>query len=141
MMVDAARLRVLLDRLRETEAELRRLRELGVDAVRHDPDRLNSVKYLFVLAAEVAIDAGQHVIAAEGLRAPETFAGVFEELGRSGWLPEELAASLAAMARFRNLLVHGYAEVDDDTVVAVLHGDRLDDLDHFRQALSSRLGS
>jgi uncharacterized protein YutE (UPF0331/DUF86 family) len=102
-------------------------------------DRLNSVKYLFVLAAEVAIDTGQHVIASEGLKAPASFAGVFEELGRSGWLPNELAASLAAMARFRNLLVHGYADVDDDVVVGTLHSDRLDDLTRFRQELARRV--
>lgn len=135
-MVDAARLRGLLDRLRETETELRRLRELGRDQVRGDVDRLNSVKYLFVLAAEVAIDAGQHVIAAEGLKAPDTFAGVFEELARGGYIPEELAAPLAAMARFRNLLVHGYARVDDEIVLDVLQGRNLDDLSRLRQELS-----
>jgi uncharacterized protein YutE (UPF0331/DUF86 family) len=138
-MVDEVRLRALLDRLRDAEAELRRLRALGPEAVRDDVDRLNSVKYLFVVAAEVAIDAGQHVIASEGLRAPASFAGVFEELGRGGWLPDELAASLAAMARFRNLLVHGYADVDDDIVLATLHGDRLDDLGRLRQELARRV--
>jgi uncharacterized protein YutE (UPF0331/DUF86 family) len=71
------------------------------DEVAHDADRLNSVKYLFVLAAEVAIDAGQHVIAAEGLRSPASFAGVFDELGRAGWITEDLAASLGAMAAGR----------------------------------------
>lgn len=135
-MVDAARLRGLLDRLRDTEAELRRLRDLGREAVRDDVDRLNSVKYLFVLAAEVAIDAGQHVIAAVGLPAPDTFAGVFEELARGGFIPEELAKPLGAMARFRNLLVHGYAHVDDEIVLDTLQGESLDDLSRFRQALS-----
>ncbi|MGI8875035.1 MAG: hypothetical protein ACR2KP_12045 [Egibacteraceae bacterium] len=50
-----------------------------------------------------AIDAGQHVVASEGLDAPTTFAGVFAELGRSGWVPDDLAASLGALATFRNL--------------------------------------
>jgi uncharacterized protein YutE (UPF0331/DUF86 family) len=138
-MVDAERLRRLLDRVRDAESELRRLRALEPVEVLDDPDRLNSVKYLFVVAAEAAIDAGQHVIAAEGLRAPATFAAVFEELRQGGWLPEDLATSLAAMARFRNLLVHGYADVDDERVVATLQGDRLDDLTAFRRQLAARL--
>lgn len=137
-MVDEPRLRGLLDRLRDAEAELHRLRDLGREPVRHDADRLNSVKYLFVVAAEVAIDVGQHVIASEGLKAPDTFAGVFEELGRAGWLSAELARSLAAMARFRNLLVHGYADVDDDIVIDTLHSDAVGDLARFRQELSQR---
>jgi uncharacterized protein YutE (UPF0331/DUF86 family) len=138
-MVDAERLRALLDRLRDAETELWRLRELGRDEVRGDTDRLNSTKYLFILAAEVAIDAGQHVIASEGLRAPGTFAAVFEELGKQEWLGPELSTSLAAMARFRNLLVHGYANVDDDIVVDMLHGASLDDLALFRSTLSRLL--
>lgn len=138
-MVDVGRLRELLDRLREAEIELQRLRDLGRQPVREDVDRLNSVKYLFVLAAEVAIDAGQHIIASEGLRAPASFAGVFEELDRDGWLPPNLAASLAAMARFRNLLVHGYGDVDDDRVIEILHGSPIDELAQFRTELARRI--
>ncbi|MFA9446076.1 DUF86 domain-containing protein [Egicoccus sp. AB-alg6-2] len=135
-MVDAERLLALLDRLERTEDELRRLRELGPAAVRDDVDRMYACKYLFVLAAEIAIDAGQHVIASEGYSAPSSFAGVFEELARRGAIDAELGDSLGAMARFRNLLVHGYAEVDDDRVVDILHGDRLHDLQRLRSSLA-----
>lgn len=58
--------------------------------MRGDTDRLNSVKYLFVVAAEVMIDTGQHVIATEGLEPPTSFAGVFEKLGRAGVVPHGL---------------------------------------------------
>jgi uncharacterized protein YutE (UPF0331/DUF86 family) len=44
-------------------------------------------------------------------------------------LGEELAASMSSAVRFRNLLVHEYAEIDDDRVVGYL--DRLDDLAGF----------
>jgi uncharacterized protein YutE (UPF0331/DUF86 family) len=135
MTVDAERLRSLLDRLRTTEQELTRLRDLGAAAVRDDVDRLNSVKYLFVMAAEIAIDTGQHIIAAEGLDGPGSFADVFGVLGRAGWLTDEFAETMAEVARFRNLLVHGYADVDDDRVVEILR-DRLDDLATFRQQVA-----
>lgn len=137
MTVDQERLRALLDRLRATETELERLRALGGDAVRHDVDRLNSVKYLFVMAAEVAIDIGQHIIASEGLSAPKTFASTFAVLADAGWLPGDLAATFGDIARFRNLLVHGYADVDDDRVIQILQ-ERLDDLAAFRQHIASQ---
>lgn len=41
------------------------------------------------------------------------------------------------MARFRNLLVHQYAEVDDQRVISILR-ERLDDLAAARQALAER---
>lgn len=40
------------------------------------------------------------------------------------------------MAGLRNLLVHGYAEVDDERVVAILK-DRLDDFDRLRRRLAA----
>jgi uncharacterized protein YutE (UPF0331/DUF86 family) len=140
-MVDPTRLGALVERLRHTEHELLRLRELGVEPVRSDPDRLNSVKYLFVLAAEVAIDVGQHILAGEGLRLPETFAGVFAELAAAQWIEDELATSLGSLARFRNLLVHGYAAVDDDRVIDILHSAALRDLASFREQVSGRAGT
>ena len=51
----------------------------------------------------------------------------------------ELLDRLAAMARFRNLPVHGYAEVDDDRVIEILHGDAVHDLSGFRRALARML--
>jgi uncharacterized protein YutE (UPF0331/DUF86 family) len=45
------------------------------------------------------------------------------------------AADLRDTARFRNLLVHGYAKVDDTRVVEILR-DRVDDLAAFRIALA-----
>jgi len=46
-------------------------------------------------------------------------------------LPSEQVPALQEMARFRNLLVHGYQRVDDRRVLGIL-GSRLEDLDAFR---------
>ncbi len=138
MTVDTERLRSLLDRLRDAEKELRRLRSVGAEALRDDIDRMNSVKYLFVVAAEIAIDTSQHIIAAEALDAPSTFADVFRVLGDTRWLSTDLAETFGDIARFRNLLVHGYADVDDDRVLQIL-SDRLDDLTAFRQHIAANL--
>ncbi len=138
MTVDTERLRSLLDRLRDAEKELRRLRSVGAEALRDDIDRMNSVKYLFVVAAEIAIDTSQPIIAAEALDAPSTFADVFRVLGDTRWLSTDLAETFGDIARFRNLLVHGYADVDDDRVLQIL-SDRLDDLTAFRQHIAANL--
>jgi uncharacterized protein YutE (UPF0331/DUF86 family) len=45
-----------------------------------------------------------------------------------------LADAVARAVGFRNVLVHGYADVDDDLVVAQL--DRVADLDAFVAAVS-----
>lgn len=57
-------------------------------------------------------------------------------LGRHGVSEPDLAESLARAVGFRNILVHGYADVDDDLVVAEL--DRLADLAAFVRAVARR---
>lgn len=137
-MVDAGRLRTLLDRIADETAHLRRLAAMPDDELTGDPDRLAAVKYRFVVAIEAAIDVCQHVISSEGLRAPADFADAFRSLGEAGYLQPEIVPQLQQMTRFRNLLVHGYARIDDARVVDVLR-TRLDDLDSFRRQVAQQV--
>lgn len=57
------------------------------------------------------------MIASEGLRASASFADVFVVLREAEYLSADLAQALQNAARFRNLLVHGYADVDDSRVI------------------------
>jgi uncharacterized protein YutE (UPF0331/DUF86 family) len=135
-MVELARLRALLDRTREETDHLRRLATTPRAELLANPDLLAAAKYRFVVAIEACIDAGEHVIASEGLRAPTDFADVFASLAESERLPADLVPNLQRMARFQNLLVHGYARVDDGQVIDVLTS-RLGDLDAFRAAIAA----
>lgn len=68
-MVDAGRLAALLDRIAEELKELRALADRAPRELVEDPVALPAAKYRLVVAIEAAIDAGEHVIASEGLRA------------------------------------------------------------------------
>lgn len=135
-MVDPLRLRALLERLEGEVAELRRLAALDREVLLADRDKLNSVKYGFVVAIEICIDVGNHIIASEGYRAPSSYGDVFAVLAEHGHLDADDVATLVAMAGFRNLLVHGYAAVDDSRVVEILCS-RLDDFVRFRRAVAA----
>lgn len=137
-MVDPRRVRQLLDRIAEEQGHLRRLATLDKEELLGDHDRLHAAKYGFVVAIEAAIDLGRHVIASEGLRAPDSFSEVFTVLGEAGFLAEDLVEAMEQAARFRNLLVHQYATVDDRRVVDLLT-TRLADLDRFRGQISEAL--
>ena len=126
----------LLDRLAVEQRDLRRLAQVAMDDLLVDIDRMKSVKYSFVIAIEVCIDICQHLVSRNRLRAPESFADAFAVLAEGGVIDGPLAAALADMAKFRNLLVHGYARVDDNQVLAIPHA-RLDDLDAFSRSVSA----
>ena len=138
-MVDELRVRQMLDRLGVEIDALRRLARLDAGELLRDDDLLAAVKYRFIVAIEVCIDVGRHVVASEGLRAPLDYADAFAGLADAGLLDPAIAAELRDTARFRNLLVHGYAKVDDTRVVEILR-DRIDDLAAFRTALARAAG-
>lgn len=131
-MIDVTRLRSVLDAVL---ADVDRL-----DAFRQrldDPAILDAAKYRLVTAIEGLISAGRHVIASAGLRGPETYADTFAVLEEASRLDGSLARRGQQMARFRNLLVHGYAEVDDEIVREIL-ATRLDDLRALVAALAAQ---
>ena len=99
-----------------------------------DPRSIHASKYLLLTAIEDVLAVANHVIASEGYRAPADYADAFRSLVESGVLEPALGDRLEAMSRFRNLLVHVYAEVDDRRVHGYLRGD-LGDLEEFARAI------
>jgi uncharacterized protein YutE (UPF0331/DUF86 family) len=73
------------------------------------------------LLAQGAADVALHVVAASGTSPPETYAEALLGLATLGVIAPDLAARLAAAGRLRNILVHGYLEID--------HGRLYDELD------------
>ena len=134
-MVDHGRVRRLLDRLRLETDRLRRLADRPTEELLNDEVALGSAQFRFLLAIEVCVDIGRHIIAAEGLSAADTYADVFTSLSEAGIIAADQVESLRAMARFRNRLVHLYDETDDAEIVKALQHD-LGDLDIFRQQIA-----
>lgn len=133
-MVDATRVRALLSRLRSRVEELDDYAAMDLDTYLGDRGALHASKYLLLTAIEDALAIANHVIAAEGYRAPTDYADAFRSLRDAGVIEAGLSDRLEAMARFRNLLVHLYAEVDDRRVHGFLGAD-LKDLDARAAAL------
>ncbi len=61
---------------------------------------------------EGIIDLANSLAGKEGNRSPESYADIFSVLHETNLLPKKLTNEGEEMARFRNLLVHGYANVD-----------------------------
>jgi uncharacterized protein YutE (UPF0331/DUF86 family) len=122
---------VVRRRLRLLEGYLNKLRRQLADtdlvAFLADSDRQDIVERNLQLAIESVLDVGMHVIASAGWPPAEQFSDVFAILARQGIIGVELEARLQGMAGFRNLLVHGYAQLDHAQVFEILES-RLDDL-------------
>ena len=128
---------VNLDRVRELAGHLRdavrQLRELGQpprELFVADPRVTNSAKYLLIVAAGAALDICNHLAARRGARSPEDYADCMAIMAELGIIDDDLATRLMRMSRFRNLLVHLYARVNDGEVHRVIRED-LGDLERY----------
>lgn len=99
-----------------------------------DEEAVAASKYLLVTAIEDVLSVANHIIASEGWRSPADYGDAFAVLREHEVVSRDLAARLSSMARFRNLLVHVYADVDDARVHRFLQAD-LGDFDDFATAV------
>lgn len=137
-MVDETRVLRLLRGLNQALDALDREAEAGA-ARRADPLWLPGVKYLLVTSVEACLDVAQHLCAAQGWGPPRDNGDAMTLLGKHGVLTEPAAAKLRRAVGFRNVLVHGYAEVDDGIVGGRVHN--LGDLREFATAVAGWLES
>jgi uncharacterized protein YutE (UPF0331/DUF86 family) len=96
------------------------------------------VEHTIQIAVQAALDVASHVVSDERLGEPRTNRELFDLMERHGWLASALAEVLRRMAGFRNVLVHGYEDVDLAVVRDVLE-HRLDDLLAYVAAVRARL--
>ena len=129
----------LVSEMRKAVSYLTSLQSVGKDAFLHDPDKVGSAKYHFIVAIESAIDICNHIISQNGYRAPEDYADTFQVLAEQGAFDMSFTASLKEMAKFRNRLTHLYWEVDDEQVYEILLS-RLNDFKKFLDSIAAFLG-
>jgi uncharacterized protein YutE (UPF0331/DUF86 family) len=138
MTVNKDKVEMLVGQIGEAVALLEQYRNADSDKLVSEKEKLGNIKYQFVIAAEACIDLCNH-IAAKGLfAAPESYSKCFDVLTEHGVIGAELAAKMADLARFRNLLVHLYWKVDDREVVRNL--SKIGVLREFASAIAAYVG-
>lgn len=132
-MVDVDRVRAHLERLDVLLGLLDAERAAGESAYGSDLRRRLQVERALQLAIQICLDVGAHLVAELGLGPPDDYRDVFLALAEAGVVPSDLGGRLADAAGLRNVLVHGYASLDDHLVYAALAD--VDDLRAFARAV------
>ncbi|MEX2145554.1 MAG: DUF86 domain-containing protein [Candidatus Rokuibacteriota bacterium] len=121
------------------ETCVRELRTLARPSeIQRDIREQRFVEHTLQIAIQAALDAASHVVSDGRLGEPRTNRELFDLLARADVISDELAGRLRQMAGFRNILVHGYQDVDVRIVRSIVE-TRLDDLVAFAEALRTRL--
>ena len=134
-MTDPALVAKKLAAIETALADLRRLAQ---------PERLTTdllqrrfVEHTLQIAIQASLDVASHIVSDNRLGEPRTHREVFALLAQAGWIDATLLDSLSRMVGFRNILVHGYDDIDLDVVRDVLEC-RLTDLETFVAAIRAR---
>ena len=136
-MVDPESIDERLERLTELLEQGERIKAAGREAYAADFRSRLAAQHAVQLSIQICIDIAAHLIAELGPKMPSDYRGVFEALRPEG-LDDDLAERLGSAAGMRNVLVHGYLEVDDEIVWKAL--DHLDDLRQFAAFAQDQLG-
>jgi uncharacterized protein YutE (UPF0331/DUF86 family) len=137
-MTDAALIAKKLARIESCVSDLDRLAR--PDAIDTDIRERRFVEHTLQIAIQAALDVASHIVSDRRLGEPRTNRELFDLLRQDGWLDEPLTISLRNMAGFRNVLVHGYDDVDMNVVHDVLDV-HLGDLTTFVAAVRRRVSA
>jgi uncharacterized protein YutE (UPF0331/DUF86 family) len=115
--------------LREALANLRKHGGVTAQRLRADTDLRWMIERGLQLCTQNALDIATHIVAGSGRDAAD-YAAAIDRLAELGVIPADFAARLRRIAGFRNVLVHGYLQLDLAIVENVLR-DGLADLERF----------
>lgn len=125
-----------LERLGTMVEELERIHTEGRQVYDTDLKTRLAADHAIQVSVQARLDVGAHLVAELGLPAPDDYRGVFDSLRPVG-LDPELADRLEDAAGMRNVLVHGYLDVDRKIVWEAL--ERLDDLREFAAFVRAKM--
>jgi uncharacterized protein YutE (UPF0331/DUF86 family) len=90
------------------------------------------------MMVETCVDIANHIITDAGMRVPLSYADTFKVLSENNIIDRELFSIMEKMAKFRNIIVHQYEEVDAEIVIAILK-KHLPEFERYKEAVLAYL--
>lgn len=125
-MIDSSIINSRIAKLREYLKILRELSKENEKDFTEDYKIYGLAERYLQLAIECVLDIGNHMISRLEFKKPETYQDIPLILGKNSILPVEFSEKIAKMAGFRNILVHGYTDIDKSIVYVHLKEDLMD---------------
>lgn len=135
-MVSFEKITDKFEQLDEFLTLLKEIKKSTLSSFLKDKLLVGGAKYYLQVSIESCLDVANHIIAAEGFRAPKDYADSFKVLEENEVLDKELCMKLRQMAKFRNRLVHLYGEIDDTYVYTFITHD-IQDILEFKKIIAN----
>lgn len=139
-MIDYKSIAARLDKLDEYVKFLKSYQSISFARFKKDYTLQGAVCRYFQLAVECITDIGELLISSLGLRKPKDAKEVITILGENKIISPGFAKRFAAVASFRNILVHEYLEIDFKKVHQHLQND-LEDFNFYARCITQYITS
>jgi uncharacterized protein YutE (UPF0331/DUF86 family) len=133
-MVDEALILRKLNELDQYCSQLKEYENTTADQYSDDWKIQRIIERTLQMMIETCADIAGHIIADREFRIPTSYADTFKVLLEEKILDRKLYAVMEKIAKFRNIVVHQYDEVDAEIVTAILKND-LTDFNSYKQAI------
>lgn len=134
MAIDIEKIKQRITEIKENIEKIKKYSSLPEKEFWEDERNILSIKHLLLESIEACGNICVHISAKKLFKAPSSFTECFENLYKSKVIDEDLSTKLIKMARFRNILVHRYWQIDDQKILDYAknsHGD----FNHFLKAI------
>ncbi|MBI5874374.1 MAG: DUF86 domain-containing protein [Deltaproteobacteria bacterium] len=132
---------MVLRKLSAIDDYLQQIREfsgIAIDEYKSDWKSQRIVERTLQIMIETCADIANHLISDRNMRIPASYSDTFKVLFENKAIDKDLFAVMEKMAKFRNIVVHQYEEVDAEIVIIILR-KHLDDFIRFKEAILSSL--
>lgn len=137
-MVDKALLLRKISELETYQKQIREFSDITLQNYKEDWKTQRVVERTLQMMIETCADIANHIISDAGMRVPTGYSDTFKVLFENNFIDKELFLIMEKMAKFRNIIVHQYEEVDAEIVIAILK-KHLADFEKFKEAVLAYL--
>jgi uncharacterized protein YutE (UPF0331/DUF86 family) len=114
--------------------QIREFRKISVARYNKDWKTQRIVERTLQILIELCIDIANHLISDRGMRLPTSYSDTFRVLMEQGIISKYLYKKMENMAKFRNVIVHQYEDINSRIVVSILHKN-IKDFEKYKQAI------
>ena len=139
MDINLEKLKKRISEVREHKEKIEKYSSIPDIDFWKDERNLLAIKHLLLQSIEACGSICSHILAKKFFKSPSSFPECFEILFNSGVIDKELSTKLREMARFRNILVHRYWEIEDKKILEYARNN-LEDFDRFLESIIVYLG-
>ncbi len=135
MELDKELINLRIDVIERNLAEIQEITAEGYSHFKSNYRDELAAKQALLESIEACIDISNHIISIQGFRRPMDYKDIFLIMGEQDILDRTLSRKMQEMAKFRNVLVHRYINIENERLFQLMEKETDDFKEFIRQIL------